>query len=192
MEFLEEQDDIQKYLDEIFDEESSENDVLTEDQVNYYIGRIKRNKARLDMNKQRAKAILDSYKTKVENWVTKNEMVLTQDNEYCLSKLKTYWEANAKDNKTKLRFPEGSLGFYKKRQTMSVDQEEVVKFLEMIIDKDKANSEEFKSLLTYVPKLDLKKFKEGGKVDENNIFKYGDYAFSGVTVTPSEDVFSVR
>ena len=60
MEFLEEQDDIQKYLDEIFDEESSENDILTEDQVNYYIGRIKRNKARLDMNKQRAKAILDS------------------------------------------------------------------------------------------------------------------------------------
>ena len=64
--------DIQDFLDDLFNQEEAKDYTnLTDAQINYYIRRIKANKARMDEVSERRKVIQSDYETKLKLWEAK-------------------------------------------------------------------------------------------------------------------------
>lgn len=188
MDFLEENvNDFDEFLEEQYDNLT----IVSDADVNYYIGRIKKNKYMAKMFEDQAKNILKDYKEKVENWKNNKIDAINDDNERCLSLLKDYFDRTAKNKSSKLRFPEGSIGFYKTRQSIDIDEEEVIEYLLRIKDEyDFLNVDKY---IENKPKLNTKLIRADGEVDSNNAtFKLFKNPLPGVVVHPASEEFNVR
>lgn len=188
MEFVE--TDIQDFLDDLFNQEEAKDYTnLTDAQINYYIRRIKTNKARMDEVSERRKVIQSDYETKLKLWEAKNKETLQNDIDHCLNILQEYYESHEQDRSKKLVFPEGRMGFYNTRQTLSVDKDVAFKDIKQLIDQ---GNTELQKYIVLTESLDAAKLKSAGEVDENNNFKINGQIIPGVKVTPATTKFSIR
>jgi len=192
MEFFEENNEFEDFLEDQYAENKNAECVLDEAKVNYYISRIKKNNEMKQAIIDKAKVILEDYQDKVGIWKEKKIRALDNDSSFYLERLQTYYNANAKNNKTKLHFPEGNLGYYKTRSSIKFDEPMIMEYIDMIRLRDN-NPGAYSEFIKTVPKLDTKKLKEFAEIDpETNLFKIDGVAIPGVRVIPSSEEFNVR
>lgn len=195
MEFFEENTDFENFLDEEYSSEKesvSQEEVIDDIKVNYYIGKIKKNQEMKKMITDRSKAILEEYKDKVNLWKEKKHRALDNNNEFLMDQLKKYYDANAKNNKTKLHFPEGNLGYYKSRTSIAFDDEMIMEYIKMIRKKNN-DPTAYSDFIKEVQTIDTKELKNQGVIDlETNTLKINDVAFPGVRITPGKEEFNIR
>jgi hypothetical protein len=181
--------DFDEFLNDFMNQKEG---ILDEESANYYIGRIKKNKANIEMVAEKAKNILANYKNKVELWSEKETQKYQNDIDHCLEMLRPYFEAHAKDSTTKLKFPEGSLGFYKTARSVKLDEKIILEEIKTLENIDYASYLELQKYIKQVPQLDKALIKKDAKVDETNVFKVGNVVLTGATVTPEKITFTVR
>ena len=187
--FISEELDFDEFLAQQFDKES-DNEIISEDAANYYIGRIKKNKTMKELYKNRAKEILKNYESRVNAWMESKINALDSDDAYCLDKLQPYYEKNANNNAVKLRFPEGSIGYYKVATKVDINKDEVIKYLESNFAPEQY-SDFMKKEVQY--KLESTPFKKAVNINENDLTCSLDgMIIPGVTITPSKTVFNIR
>ena len=183
------EDDFQEFLDQKSFEEAEACDVISEDLVNYYISRIKKNKEAQKMYEERAKNIIAEYSDKVKLWRDKHNNSIEEDIAYCLGKLEGYFEVNAKNDESKLRFPEGSIGFYKTRTSVKFDDEAL---LEFALDSEQ-NKSVFRDFLEFKPSINTKSLRNTLDLDpENGIASINGIIIPGVKVSGGNKKFDVR
>ena len=108
-----------------------------------------------------------------------------------MSLLKDYFDRTAKNKSSKLRFPEGSIGFYKTRQSIDIDEEEVIEYLLRI--KDEYDFLDVDKYIENKPKLNTKLIRADGEVDSDNAtLKLFKNPLPGVVVHPASEEFNVR
>ena len=176
--------DINDFFDAEFDDPSDEDAEIDDATANYYIARIKKDKELKEMYSEKAKAIKEDYVQKLAVWEQKHYNRLDNDIEYCLARLKSYYDARAKDEKTKLSLPEGNIGFYAKPQSISIDKEVVMQFIK--------EHPELNKYIQYKPDLDTKSLRKDGIIDEEYLFKIDGSTLPGVIVKPASKVFNIR
>lgn len=183
------EDDFNKFLGEQV-AQSSAKGIQTDEEANYYVSRIKRNRNLEKMFSDKAKNIIADYKCKVEMWRDKKTDSLTNDTERCLALLQDYYNKVAKDNTTKIRLPEGNIGFYKTRQSIDFDKDKVLAYLKkMHMDFDMP----IDSYIETTTSLNTKEFRAKGVVDQNTgVFSLNGYTIPGVDVKLSKNEFAVR
>lgn len=164
--------------------------IQSDDDANYYIARVKRNRNMEKMFADKAKSILADYKCKVEMWRDKKVAFLTNDTDRCLVLLQDYYNKVAKNPNTKIRLPEGNIGFYKTRQSLEFDKEEVLSYLQKLHAEANMPIKDFIEITT---SLNSKEFRAQGKVDEETgAFVLDGFTIPGVNVKPSKNEFNVR
>lgn len=189
MEFLEE---VVDDFDEFLRDNHDDNFLVSDADVNYYIGRIKKNKYMAKMFEEQAKDILKDYKEKVEEWKAKKINSLENDNERCLSLLKDYFDRTAKNKSSKLRFPEGSIGFYKTRQSIDIDEEETLEYL-LKVKKDYNGIYDVDKYVENTPKLNKKQIRADGELTpDGGGLKLFNNPVPGIVVHPASEEFNVR
>lgn len=186
MDFIEESfDDFDEFLDKI--EDAKPQTIIQDDETaNYYVGRIKRNRNMISMYKEKAKAIKEYYLDKTKQYEESKTASLENDSERCLALLKEYYDSIAQNDKTKIRLPEGNIGFYKVPQSIKIEDEDAV--LDFLNNMDNFD---VSSYIENIPSLNKKAFKNAGIVDMNT-FKFNNEVVPGITVIPSENKFNVR
>lgn len=177
----------EEFLDDTFGAKLEADEIISETDANYYIGRVKRNKDKKAAIKNRAKSILEDYKTRVALWEENQNKAIDYDIEKCMEKLEKYFSATAPNKSTKLSFPEGKLGYYKQRGSVKFDKDIVEDF---VINEDNV-------LSTYriesEPTVDFESLKEEGKVNYDDLtFSVLGIVIPGVTVTAPSEKFSIR
>lgn len=183
------EDDFNKFLGEQM-AQSSAKGIQTDEEANYYVSRIKRNRNLEKMFSDKAKNIIADYKCKVEMWRDKKNDSLINDTERCLALLHDYYNKVAKDDTTKIRLPEGSIGFYKTRQSIDFDKDKILAYLKkMHMDFDMP----IDNYIETTTSLNTKEFRANGVVDqETGIFSLNGYTIPGVDVKLSKNEFAVR
>lgn len=186
MEFLEEEvEDFDEFLDQEMEESAAEG-IMDIETANYYIGRVKKNNAMKAMFEDNAKSLVTSYKDRVTLWKDTKLKALDSDNERILAMLKEYFDKTAKDKSSKLRFVEGSIGFYKTRQKVDIDEKAVMHYLE-------STYEDMEPYTKTKVELDKTAFKKAGEIDPaTGVFKLDNQVVPGVNVTLAGEEFNVR
>ena len=80
--------------------------------ANYYVGRIKQNKAKLKQYEEQAKEMKDDFKVRVDTWLQTRQKSLDFDIQHCMDMLEMYYEQNKPDNGKPISLPEGNVGMY--------------------------------------------------------------------------------
>lgn len=180
-------------FNDFLEKEMSQSSIMgiqTDEEANYYVSRIKRNRNLEKMFSEKAKNIVADYKCKVEMWRDKKLNSLTNDSEHCLALLKEYYDKVAKDDTAKIRLPEGNIGFYKTRQSIDFDDEEVLTYLKkMHMDFDMPIDNYIKTTTS----LNTKEFRTKGIIDqETGTFSLNGYTIPGINVKLAKNEFAVR
>ena len=176
--------DIDSFFDEEFDIEDTDTE-LDDATANYYISRIKRNREMKKEYTDKAKEITKAYSQKIKVWEQKHQERIDNDIEYCLGRLRSYFDQHSKGETDKIRLPEGNIGFYSKPQSIDIDEDALME----IISSDDNMAKEF---ITYTPKLNTKAIRKEGTVDTDFNFYLNGILMPSVKVNPSTKVFNVR
>jgi hypothetical protein len=145
------------------------------------------------MISERAKKILSDYKNKVELWSSKEEEKYERDIEHCLEMLRPYFDAHAKDSKSKLKFPEGTLGFYKTPRSIKLDEKIILQEFENAVTENEFLKMELDKYIKATPSLDKALLKKEGEIDEETgVFKIKGVPLMGAVITPEKNNFTVR
>lgn len=190
MEFLEENvSDFDDFNDFLEHEHDSDSLINTPADANYYIGRVKKNRYMIQLFEDQAKNILKNYKEKVEIWRDKKIEAIENDNARCLLMLKQYFDATAKSTDSKLRFPEGNIGFYKTRQSISIDEQQVLDYFNRLKDEDALF--DVNKYIENKPKVNTKQLRNDG-VANGEVFSLNGKVVPGVEVRPASEEFNVK
>ena len=80
--------------------------------ANYYVGRIKQNRAKMDEYKEQARQMKDDFKVRVDTWLQSRQKSLDYDTQHCMDMLEMYYEQNKPANGKSISLPEGNIGMY--------------------------------------------------------------------------------
>ena len=177
----------EEFLDDSFDTELEQDEIITETEANYYIGRVKRNEDRKAAVKNRAKTILEDYKIRVSLWEEKQVKAIDYDVEKCMEKLERYFAATSANKSSKLSFPEGRLGYYKQRGSVKIDKEIAGEFVKL------NKNDSLNSYIKTEYSVDFDTLKKDAQVNYDNLtFSVNGVVIPGVTVTAPSEKFSIR
>ncbi len=187
MDLEEKEVSFEEFLDDSFDVELEQDEVITETEANYYIGRVKRNEDRKAAVKNRAKTILEDYKIRVSLWEERQLKAVDYDIEKCMEKLEKYFIATSTNKNSKLSFPEGRLGYYKQRGSIKIDKEVAGEFIKL--NKDDSLDSYIKTEYS----VDFDNLKKDAQVNYDDLtFSVNGVIIPGVTITAPSEKFSIR
>lgn len=185
------EEDFDDFLDDSFETTEMNEVEISDNTANYLIYRYNRNVAKQEEYAEKAKAILEDYKTKVMAWLETRQAALNYDNDNCIRRLQEYYEHNAANNSEKLKLPAGTIGYYKKARSIKINNAELSSYYDSL--KDEAEKAAFKRFLKPKTAFDLTKLKAACTVDEErNELVLDGFSVPGSSFTPGTTEFKVR
>ena len=156
---------------------------LTDNDVEYYIRRVKKNNKAIEDAKAAANAYLDKKKEQVDTWLTAQTASYSSDIEYVTGLLEEYAKSKLDGSKKKsIKFIEGTIGFRKTPDTYEYDDDTLRATLQFVGDK-------------YLKEQPLKvlhaELKKAGKVDDNGNFCLDGQVIEGIKVTKNNLLFQL-
>lgn len=152
-------DNLEQIIDEEIDSQLELTEINSAWEADRLIGIIKKNKEEAKVIEQRAKEVIDNYKYKVGLWKEKSLETLENQNKYMMKMLTDYYMKYS-DGKTKMRFPNGNLGFYAVREKIEwEDEKSLISYIEEAIKIDSSLS----GLLRMKPELNKEEIKANMK-----------------------------
>lgn len=176
----------EEFLDDSYNSNLESEEIISDTDVNYYIGRVKRNEDKKAAVKNRSKTVLDDYKIRVSLWEEKQLKAIDYDTEKCMEKLEKYFAATSTNKNVKLSFPEGKIGYYKQRGSVKIDKEAAGEFV-------KLNDKSLEPYIKTEYSVDFDTLKKDAEVNYDNLtFSVNGIVIPGVTVTAPSEKFSIR
>ena len=169
---------------ELYKEGAENREHLDAATANYYLGRIKQNKAKMDTYKNQAKEMKDDFKVRVESWLQSRQDALDYDTQQCMAMLEAYWETNKPDNGKSISLPEGNIGMYAVQAKYDVDtqKDEIIKYLQ---------DHKLTQFIRNKPELDKTELKKALSVVDGKLYLEG-VELPNVPFTPKTKAFGVR
>ena len=171
--------------EELYKEDVAEGpiDMVT---ANYYVGLVKKNKAKEAEYKEQAKQMLEDFKYKIDRWLTTRQRALDFSTQYYLSKLEAFDRENQPANGKSLSLPEGNIGFYSVAAKFDFDsnKEQIIKILE-------ANPD-LKRYLRYTPAINKTDLKKAISVSDEGQVYIGETLLPNVGYEPKTVEFKTR
>ena len=155
--------------------------------ANYYVGLVKKNKAKAEEYEEKAKEMKDDFGFRVDKWLRGRLDSLDYSNAFYLGKLEEYFNQNPPEgDKKSISLPEGHIGFYKNREKYDFDtnEKEVIAMLE--------SDPELKShYLKYTPSTDKITLIKACSFNHGKVMVNGK-EIPGAKYTPATTEFKAR
>lgn len=110
--FEEDPDSGRDLWESLYKEGSSGPGVPDAASANYYLGRIKQNRKKLESYEEQAKQMKADFNARIETWLKARTSSLDYDTQHCMDMLEMYYEHNKPANGKSISLPEGSIGNY--------------------------------------------------------------------------------
>ena len=159
------------------------NQITSIAEANWQVRKVKENKADAEKFKDQAKEIMDSYKIKVEQWLTGKLEALSRDSEYRLTLLEEFYKNNPPSKGKTISVPEGNFGLRKKPEKFEYD--------EHVLDNILAHSNELQDFIVNEPKLNKAEIKKSARIQDGTVW-LNNIPVPGITFVAAEDKFEVR
>ena len=152
--------------------------------ANYYLGRIKQDKEKMERYKEQAKQMKDDFKIRVDTWLQSRQSSLDYDIQHCLDMLEIYYEAHKPADGKSISLPEGNIGLYSVSEKYDFDSHEkdVIKYLQ---------DHQLSKYLRIKPEIDKKEIKKAITFDGEKLWIEG-IELPNVPYTPKTKVFGIR
>ena len=152
--------------------------------ANYYVGRIKQNKAKLKQYEEQAKEMKDNFKVRVDTWLQTRQKSLDFDTQHCMDMLEMYYEQNKPANGKPISLPEGNIGMYAVSEKYDFDscKDDVIRCL---VDA---------GMLRFIrtkPEINKTELKKACSVKDGKVY-VEDVELPKVSYTPKTTAFNVR
>lgn len=152
------------------------------DQANYYVRRLKEIQAEKKQIEDTAKAQIESYVEKVEQWLKSTTNPLDYSEEFLTGLLEVYTAGMLEgSSKKSLKLIEGTLGFRAQQPEYIYDDEALLNYVETSAT----------DYLKTKPSVDKSALKKVAKIKGNQLF-LGDKPVQGVTILKRDPKFSVK
>ena len=182
--FEEDPDSGQETWETLFKEGSANCPPTDATTANYYLGRIKQNREKMERYKEQAKQMKNDFKVRVETWLQSRQNSLDYDTQHCMEMLEMYYAANKPADGKSISLPEGNIGMYSVPEKYDFEsyEKDVIKYLQ---------DNQLSKYLRLKPEIDKKEIKKAITYDGEKLWIDG-IELPNVPYTPKTKAFGIR